>query len=164
MLFMQVLTTVVRRWQTMYSVSGGRVVTGMDKPHNFGALIRIEDAIKVLCRKTCHPGAFCPDVYCSEMWEAFDDVERVDVIPAGAYVQVRWERDTAVEQLRKLGYTLGEKVTPIVRCKDCKHFVEIYPRMGRGFCFKGEWYRPPQDADDFCSDGKRKEGDGDGAY
>lgn len=44
-------------------------------------LIRIEDAIKVLCRKTCHPGALCPDSYCVEMWDEFKDVERVDAVP-----------------------------------------------------------------------------------
>lgn len=44
-------------------------------------LIRIEDAIKVLCRKTCHPGVLCPDSYCVEMWDEFKDVERVDAIP-----------------------------------------------------------------------------------
>ena len=45
------------------------------------ALIRIGDAIRVLCGKTCHPGLFCPDIYCREMWEAFGDVERVDAVP-----------------------------------------------------------------------------------
>ena len=42
------------------------------------ALIRIEDAIRVLCGKTCHPGVFCPDNYCMEMWEAFDGVQRIN--------------------------------------------------------------------------------------
>lgn len=49
----------------------------MSKPKNLDALIKIEDAIKVLCRKTCHPGVFCPDTYCDEMWEAFDESEDV---------------------------------------------------------------------------------------
>lgn len=29
---------------------------------------------------------------------------------SGVYDQVRWERDTAVEQLKELGYSLGEKI------------------------------------------------------
>lgn len=55
-------------------------------------------------------------------------------------------------------------VVPVVRCKDCKWFVD-----NNG----GEWYGckmfqvvriTPEDApkpDDFCSYGKRKDGDGD---
>lgn len=39
-------------------------------------LITIEDAIKVLCKKTCCPGPICPDGYCKEMWEAFEGVKR----------------------------------------------------------------------------------------
>lgn len=42
------------------------------------ALIRIGDAIRVLCGKTCHPSPFCPDSYCVEMWEAFDGVQRIN--------------------------------------------------------------------------------------
>ena len=53
----------------------------MSRPRNPNDLIRIEDAIKVLCRKTCHPGIACPDIYCKEMWELFEDVERVDAVP-----------------------------------------------------------------------------------
>ena len=53
----------------------------MSKTRNPDALIRIEDAIKVLCRETCHPGMLCPDKYCAEMWDEFEDVERVDAVP-----------------------------------------------------------------------------------
>ena len=53
----------------------------MSKARNPDALIRIEDAIKVLCRETCHPGMLCPDNYCAEMWDEFEDVERVDAVP-----------------------------------------------------------------------------------
>lgn len=53
----------------------------MSKTRNPDALIRIEDAIKVLCREKCHPGALCPDNYSAEMWDEFEDVERVDAVP-----------------------------------------------------------------------------------
>ena len=52
----------------------------MSRPRNLNDLIRIEDAIKVLCRKTCHPGMACPDIYCKEMLGEFEDVERVEVV------------------------------------------------------------------------------------
>lgn len=53
----------------------------MSIPRNPNDLIRIEDAIKVLCRKTCYPGIACPDIYCKEMWDEFEDVERVNAFP-----------------------------------------------------------------------------------
>lgn len=53
----------------------------MGKTRNPDALIRIEDAIKVLCRETCHPGMLCPDNHCAEMWDEFEDVERIDAAP-----------------------------------------------------------------------------------
>lgn len=39
-----------------------------------------------------------------------------DTVSRGVFEQVMWERDTAIEQLRKLGYELGQKVEP---CEDC---------------------------------------------
>lgn len=62
----------------------------MSKTRNPDALIRIEDAIKVLCRETCHPGMLCPDNYCVEMWDEFEDVERVDAVPVK---HGRWKED-----------------------------------------------------------------------
>jgi len=59
----------------------------MSKIKNPNALIRIGDVIKVLCREKCYPGPFCPDSYCTEMWNKFEDVERVDAVPV---VHGRW--------------------------------------------------------------------------
>lgn len=53
----------------------------MSKTRNPDALIRIGNAIKVLCDKRCYPGLLCPDSYCIEMWDKFEDVERVDAVP-----------------------------------------------------------------------------------
>ena len=41
----------------------------MNKIRNPDALIRIGDVIKMLCREKCCPGPFCPDGYCTEMWD-----------------------------------------------------------------------------------------------
>lgn len=67
----------------------------MSKPRNLNDLIRIEDAIRVLCQKTCTPGVACPDIYCKEMWEAFEDVERVDAVPVrrGKWIAVTEDGD-----------------------------------------------------------------------
>ena len=35
-----------------------------------------------------------------------------DTVSRGVFEQVMWERDTAIEQLRKLGYGLGQKIEP----------------------------------------------------
>lgn len=63
----------------------------MSKIKNPDALIRIGDVIKVLCREKCYPGSSCPDSYCTEMWNKFEDVERVDAVPA---VHGYWKEDT----------------------------------------------------------------------
>lgn len=39
-----------------------------------------------------------------------------DTVSREVFEQVVWERDTAIEQLRKLGYELGQKIEP---CDDC---------------------------------------------
>ena len=66
----------------------------MSKQRNPNDLIRIEDAIRVLCRRTCHPGVFCPDIYCTEMWDEFEDVKRVDAVPVVRCDKCNfWDRD-----------------------------------------------------------------------
>ena len=80
----------------------------MSKTRNPDALIRIEDAIKVLCRETCYPGLLCPDSYCVEMWDEFEDVERIDAVPV---VHGRWIEDPDDDW----GY----------RCSECGH-LELY--------------------------------------
>lgn len=41
--------------------------------------INREDAVRILCRETCHPGAFCPDSYCVEMWDKLSEIPSADV-------------------------------------------------------------------------------------
>lgn len=53
----------------------------MNKTRNPDALIRIGDIINMLCREKCYPGPLCPDNYCAEMWDKFEDVERVNAVP-----------------------------------------------------------------------------------
>lgn len=86
----------------------------MSKTRNPDALIRIEDAIKVLCRKTCHPGVLCPDNYCVEMWDEFEDVERVDAVPVVRCKDCKW-----------YGYY------------SCEMGGNNWMRDGNGFCDRG---------------------------
>ena len=62
----------------------------MSRRRRLNDLIRIEDAIKVLCRRVCHPGILCPDAYCKEMWELLEDVERVDAVEVVRCRDCKW--------------------------------------------------------------------------
>lgn len=78
----------------------------MSKIKNPDALIRVEDVIKVLCRNKCYPGPLCPDSYCIEMWDEFEDVKFVDAVPV---VHGRWiDIDS-------------ETYTWKIRCNKCGH-------------------------------------------
>lgn len=67
----------------------------------------------------------------------------------GVYQQVAWERDVATEQLRELGYSLGEK---IITCKNCEHWGK---KQGRRYCF--EMYFDQDDPNFYCGYAKEKE-------
>jgi hypothetical protein len=43
-------------------------------------------------------------------------IEKLEGHDETLVAQIKWERDTAIEQLKQLGYGLGEKVEP---CEDC---------------------------------------------
>ena len=67
----------------------------------------------------------------------------------GVYQQVAWERDVATEQLRELGYSLGEE---IITCKNCEHWGK---KQGRWHCF--EMYFDQDDPTFYCGYAKKKE-------
>lgn len=69
----------------------------------------------------------------------------------------------APEQLTPLIENLIQKQPPadvikIVRCKDCLYVQEKYGHLEciNGMSYRNSWNKP----DDYCSYGKRKEGDG----
>lgn len=90
--------------------------------------------------------------------EYAQNLPSVDAVPAGAYEQVAWERDLAVQQLKDYGVGLGQAkdLAEVTRCKDCKY---------------GDWDSKPDDAmvclrtndgfwrtsNDFCSRGVPRE-------
>lgn len=43
-------------------------------------------------------------------------IEKLEGHDEALVAQIKWERDTAIEQLKQLGYGLGEKIEP---CDDC---------------------------------------------
>lgn len=89
----------------------------------------------------------------AETKDMLEALPTVDAVPTGVYKQVRWERDIAIQQLDTLGYGLGEKVIPVVRCKDCKHWRDT------DHTCREHSLVSPMTAEDFCSKGERKDGD-----
>lgn len=61
-----------------------------------------------------------------------------DTVSREVFKQVMWERDTAIEQLRKLGYGLGQKIEP---CDDCVSRQEVEKSLRCG-CAYDIWNLP----------------------
>lgn len=66
-----------------------------------------------------------------------------DTVSRGVFEQVMWERNAAIEQLRELGYELGQKIEP---CEDCVSRQALLRKMntktheyGNGLGFCKEW-------------------------
>ena len=80
----------------------------------------------------------------------------VETIPKGAYEQVKWERDMAIQQLNDYGVQLGEKTdcVRVVRCKDCAFWQDNNNGYPHPDC---RWVQiETPDADDYCSLGNRR--------
>lgn len=81
-----------------------------------------------------------------------------DVVSRKAYEQVKWERDTAIEQLNSYEVDFCEEadVVPVVRCKDCIYnkgqSVEFDNII---FCHKE--LPKARTLNDYCSYGERKD-------
>ena len=81
--------------------------------------------------------------------EAIKGLPSEPYVSFGVYKQVAYERDVATEQLRELGYSLGEK---IITCKNCEHWDK---KQGRRHCFK--MYFDQDDPTFHCGYAKPKE-------
>lgn len=76
--------------------------------------------------------------------------------------RIKWERDIAIQQFRRLWRRLrgAEKtdVVKVVRCKDCKYYAQSKELGGYCKCHSVElpfnWF--PCEPDDFCSYGQKK--------
>lgn len=77
----------------------------------------------------------------------------VDAVPVKSIEQIKWERDTAIEQLEEHGISFGCKadVVPVVRCKDCAKRGTINCDLDYcGYRQADDWY---------CADGESLEDD-----
>ena len=46
------------------------------------------------------------------VFKAYEQTQPQETVSRGVFEQVMWERDIAIEQLKELGYSLGEKIEP----------------------------------------------------
>lgn len=101
-------------------------------------------------------GQDCDDVLHEEILKVWDSMVLI-----GTVEQIKWERDTAMEQLKEHGIPfcgVADDVVKVVRCKDCKWF-EAYSQNGKltgnGACILHEFAQSNL-ADWFCADGEAK--------
>lgn len=79
----------------------------------------------------------------------------VDAMPVKSAVQLKWERDEAIQKLEEHGIPFCGKadVVDVVRCKDCKEWDEE-----KHWCSIRDSYGWDYKPNDYCSYGVRKAG------
>ncbi len=73
------------------------------------------------------------------------------------YEQIKWERDTALNQLERVGLSLGEKtddVVEVIRCGECASAEKMVEFEDLYACLQHEVF---VSKNDFCSYGEPKE-------
>ena len=93
--------------------------------------------------------------------KTIENAPTVDAVPVKGVEQLKWERDTAIQQLEEHGIPFcgkAEDVVRVVRCKDCKFYSRCTDHQGictnrymDGFIVP-DWY---------CADGERKDDEAD---
>lgn len=89
---------------------------------------------------------------------AIDEQPTVDAVPVKSIEQLKWERDTAIEQLEEHGIPFCGKadVVAVVRCKDCKHYRTS--DAGHPNCdYCNRLICGTVKPDFYCADGERRE-------
>ena len=77
------------------------------------------------------------------------------------FVKIKQIRGVKVKQSEKRLKALpGADVVEVVRCEECEYYSPTCDTQG--VCILYETYTPSKACNDFCSDGERKEGAGDG--
>ena len=119
------------------------------------------------CKYCVHDGVCYLQEVCNDIEQQLNDFgcddfkPTADVVPMGAYKQILWERNLAMEQLKEHGIPFGGKadVVGVVRCKDCDMYLDRNEMCNedqpedRGYCKDTALYVLPTD---YCSYGKRK--------
>lgn len=65
----------------------------------------------------------------NEIKRIYTEEQEPKKVSLGVYEQIRWERDIAIEQLKELGYGLGEKIEP-----KTGHWIPTYGNVMCSVC------------------------------
>ena len=127
--------------------------------------MRLIDA-DALEKEFCHGCQYEHNKYANCIDCAVANAPTVDAVPVKGVEQLKWERDTSIEQLEEHGIPFCGKadVVAVVRCKECKHRPK-YDGPNRVVfpdevcpCQCDDLYYNWMPSDDwFCADGERKE-------
>lgn len=88
-------------------------------------------------------------------------IDRNTAIAKVTALEVIEPLSTMIDVKRLLADMSAADVTPVVRCKDCRHWnrLDVEDENKRYFCnVDGMWCKPARSKNDFCSYGERKEG------
>lgn len=123
------------------------------------AYIDSNEILKILNRNSITKAIYFADGI--SLYDTIKNLPPADVVPRKAFEQVKWERDTAIEQLKSygVGFCENANVIKVVRCKDCVHFGKNkkYRDTKFPFSFCDKFHHNITRDDDFCSYGERKE-------
>lgn len=121
----------------------------------YGDLDALSNKLEALAKRYAEKGLI--EVSKEYIWACtlVDAAQTADVIDRKTHEavckQIMWERDVAIEQLKEIGKSFGEKmddVAKVVRCKDCTEF------MAESSICSDTGYEVGDD--DFCSYGERR--------
>ncbi|MBR5216224.1 MAG: hypothetical protein IKV80_08400 [Bacteroidales bacterium] len=79
-----------------------------------------------------------------------------EVVSKELYKQIKWERDTALNQLERVGLSLGEKtdnIVSVVRCSECAYAEKLLVFENSYSCLTHETF---VSENDYCSYGEPK--------
>lgn len=90
----------------------------------FKGYITRENAVKVMCRETCHPGVRCPDTYCVEMWDKFKDIPNEDVRPVRKGKRNRYAGDERMSGKNDIKVVTDLKPKDTRACEICGRLTD----------------------------------------
>lgn len=102
-------------------------------------------------RAQCDPPHWC--VWMSEI----DDAPTIDAEPVGVLEQIRWERDTAMQQLEEHGIPFCGKADDVVEVCRCRYCTHSEPTGYDEDCVWCKNMLCEMPVNGFCSNGERRD-------
>lgn len=67
-------------------------------------------------------------------WMLVRNMPTIDVVSKGLFDQIKWERDVAIEQLKELGLSFGQKIDGIYLTQEEYEDLVEYKNMYEDLC------------------------------